>query len=152
MAEWSMAVVLENRSGRPSEFEIVRLRRRAADRESDDLEFAAQHWDVMIPKAVRSSYRHDSADPWWPSSVPPFPGGCGTAHVGTPRRGSSHTCSTHHKASTAMNVHVFSMSALICVAIEQLPHAFASALPDGIGQRCRPCVTAEANGFAQTVD
>lgn len=54
-----------------------------------------------------------------------------------------------------MNVNAFSMfsvSAFVGVAIEQLPHAFTSALPNGVRQRYRPCLAAEANGVAQTID
>jgi hypothetical protein len=36
--------------------------------------------------------------------LPPFLGGCGTAHVGTPKRGNTNTCSTHQAASTAISV------------------------------------------------
>jgi hypothetical protein len=39
-------------------------------------------------------------------------GGWCTTHVGTPKRGSTHACSTNHNASTAININAFSMSAL----------------------------------------
>ena len=68
-------------------------------------------------------------------SLPPFPGGCGTAHVGTPKRGSTHTCNAHHTASTVINVNALSMSALVSVPIEELPDALTRTLPNRIGRR-----------------
>jgi hypothetical protein len=80
------------------------------------------------------------------------PGGCGTAHVGTPSRGSSQTCSSHHTANTAISVNALSMSALFSVSIEESPHTLTGTLPNGVWQRHRRCLPTETNGFPQTVD
>ena len=52
---------------------------------------------------------HGLGESGWLSFGPPVPGGCGTAHVGTPNRGSSQTCSPHQTASTPISVNALSM-------------------------------------------
>jgi hypothetical protein len=100
----------------------------------------------------RPLHRHDSPDSRWLSFAPPVPGGRGTAHVGTPSRGSSQTCSSHQTANTAMSVNAFSMSALFCLSIEEAPHTLTRTLPNGVRQRHGRCLSTETNGFPQTVD
>jgi hypothetical protein len=100
----------------------------------------------------RPLHCHDSPDSRWLSFAPPVPGGRGTAHVGTPSRGSSQTCSSHQTANTAMSVNTFSMSALFCLSIEEAPHTLTRTLPNGVRQRHGRCLSTETNGFPQTVD
>jgi hypothetical protein len=110
---------------------------------------AAAHCSSPIPRHL---HYHDSADSRWASFGPPVPGVCGTAHVGTPSRGSSQTCSTHQTANTVISVNALSMSALFCVSIEESPHTLTRTLPNGVRQRYRPCLPTETNGFPQAVD
>jgi hypothetical protein len=100
----------------------------------------------------RPLHRHDSADSRWPSFGPPVLGGCGTAHVGTPSRGSSQTCSSHQTANTVISVNALSMSALFSVSIEESPHTLTRTLPNGVRQRCRRGLATETHGFPQPVD
>jgi len=110
---------------------------------------AAAHCWSPIRKRLRP---HDSADSRWLSFGPPVLGGCGTAHVGTPSRGSSQTCSSHQTANTARKVSALSMSALFSVSIQESPHTFTGTLPNRVRQRCRRRLATETHGFPQAVD
>src|SRR5579864_5713771 len=110
---------------------------------------AVAHCWSPIRKHLRP---HDSADSRWLSFGPPVLGGCGTAHVGTPSRGSSQTCSSHQTANTAISVNALSMSALFSVSIEESPHAVTGTLPNGVRQRRRRGLATETHGVPQTVD
>lgn len=90
--------------------------------------------------APRHLYRHDSADFRCVSFGPPVPGDWGTAHVGTPSRGSSQACSTHQTANAAITVNALSTSALLFVSIEESPHTLTGALADGVRQQYRRCL------------
>jgi hypothetical protein len=110
---------------------------------------AAAHCSSPIRRHL---HRHDSADSRWLSFGPPVLGGCGTAHVGTPSRGSSQTCNTSQTATTAMSVNALSMSALFSVSIEESPHTLTGTLPNGVRQRHGRGLATETNGVPQTVD
>jgi hypothetical protein len=60
-------------------------------------------WNELHDQPLRERCDRDG-DPLSPRStqlsVPADRRGCGTAHVGTPRRGRSHVCSTHQRART----------------------------------------------------
>ena len=101
---------------------------------------------VADPEALRG---HDSDDSRCLSFGPPGPGVCGTAHVATPNRGSSQTCSSHQTA-TAISVNALSLSAPFSASIQQSPHTVTGTLPNGVGERCRRGLATETHGVPQT--